>query len=454
MRTFTKRIILLLTVCTGICGCGAASHFEQPQMPVSEHLYGFEATDTTTIADISWKDFFTDPFLQKIIGDALENNADINVAREKINEAQAELDKARKAFLPSLGIKPSGSLYYSEPRYGGAAHAYSLPFSAGWEIDLSGKLALGKKIAAAERKDAEIYLQSVQTELIATIAECYYTLLKLDAQLEISLTTSKNWKENVRIMKAMKDAGLANEASVSRTEANCLSIEASLFDLEYQIKTLQNRMSVLTGTEPREFERGSIYDETLSSRLSCGIPLQLLSRRPDVMRAQIALEKAFYNKKTAEASFYPSLTISGEIGWDKAVTSPAGLLASLGAGLVQPIFSKGVLKGNLEITKAREREASVNFRNALLNAGAEVNSALALCESAREKADIRIKQIEALESAVSSTEQLMRLSESTYLEVLTAQQDLLSAQLQQISDHYDAVSGAVELYRALGGGRE
>ncbi len=245
---------------------------------------------------------------------------------------------------------------------------------------------------------------------------------------------------------------MSNEASVSQTEANAYAIEATLFDLERRIHQTENDLAALLGVMPREFRRGSLKDESVSERLSSGIPMQLLSLRPDVMYAEQELRKAYYNTAYAHASFYPSLVLNGEFGWEKALTSPVGWLISAGAGLVQPLFNRGALKANLTIAKARQEEAAVQFRQSLIDAGREVNNALEMCNCVQRKSDLRNSQIESLKLAENSTRQLMRHSESTYLEVLTAQQSLLSARLLQITDHYDSVCGVISLYKALGGG--
>ena len=453
MRNVSK-IAVSVCACALICGCSTYRQYSRPDLPGIPDEYLTATADSSSVADLGWKDFFTDPMLQTIIETGLSNNADIQIAGQRIKEAEASLDIARKAFLPGLNISPSGNLAQSDVRYGGSVNSYALPFTASWEVDFGGKLIASKRKAQAGLDAAALRDRSVRTELISAIAECYYGLLKLDAQLLVSETTSQSWKENVRTMKALKNAGLTNEASVAQTEANSCSIEASLFDLRYNIKQLENALSVLIGVAPRQFERGSLREVSLPWVLPDGVPASLLSRRPDVQAAEAELRQAFYDTEVAQAAFYPSLTLNGEAGWEKAFTSPSGWLFSLGAGLLQPVFAKGKIRGNLKIAEARQEEALAAFRQSLISAGGEVNDALALCQSASGKTDVRKRQIESLESAVASTGQLMRHGGATYLEVLTAQQSLLSARLLQISDRYDSIIGTVHLYKALGGGAE
>lgn len=437
----------------GAFSCSVYKDYSRAELPLVDSLYACTPADTSSIADLEWTDFFQDTLLQQLIRTGLENNTGLKNAAQSVIEAKAALKASKLAFIPSLNFGGAASIVGSQERYAsGSAYSYSAPLQASWEVDISGKLLNRKRYAAAAAEQAEVYRRSVQTELIATIAEYYYTLEMLDSQLQISTTTAESWKQNVRIMKSMKEAGMTNEASVSHTEANALAIESSLFDLRRSIRETENNLAALLGVAPRTFERGRLRDVDIVSRMQTGIPARLLSRRPDVQYAELELRKAFYNTAYAHAAFYPSLTITGEFGWEKALTSPAGWLISAGAGLVQPLFARGTLKANLTAAEARQQKAANDFRQALLDAGAEVNNALELCWSVAAKRDLRAQQIERLQSAENSTRQLMRHSQSTYLEVLTAQQALLSARLLQSSDSFDAISGVISLYKALGGG--
>ena len=253
-------------------------------------------------------------------------------------------------------------------------------------------------------------------------------------------------------MKAMKEAGMTNEASISRTEANSCSVDASIHDLEYSLTKALNSFALLLGVTPQDFPRGELNSTDYKSELLVGVPAQLLSRRPDVQQAEYELQLAFYNTNIARANLYPSLTLTGEGGWEKTLSNPASLFFSFVGKLVQPIFNGGRNRANLKIAESQQREALIKFEHKLLEAGSEVNTALAQTRAARSKTDLRIRQIQNLEKAVYSTRQLMSHSEATYLEVLTAQQSLLSARLLQISDRFDGIQGVINLYRALGGG--
>ena len=437
-----KKVIYFIAICLVATSCSVFGKYSRPQV-VTDNIYGVDvkSTDSTTIADIDWRTFFTDKHLQKLIELGLENNADMQSAAQRIIAAEATYKTARLAFIPGFNFNPSYTLNSGKS-------SISLPINASWEVDITGRILNGKRSAKAAYEQSRLYRQSVQTALVASIANYYYTLLMLDAQLEVSRSTAASWRENVRIMKAMKLAGMTNEASVSQTEANSCSINASLFDLEYDITRIENALALLLGTTPQHFERGSIYEQNLNSKLSVGIPAQLLAHRPDVRSAEKQLEQAFYATNSARGAFIPKLTLSGQIG----LAIPTDLITSLTAALATPIFNAGSNHARLKIAKAEQEQTLIAFKHTLLKAGNEVNDALAKCQAAIGKRDIRKQQIAALESAVNSTQQLMRHSESTYLEVLTAQQKLLSAQLSQITDKFDEIQGIIELYRALGGG--
>ena len=448
MRTLSK--ITLTAAAVLLWSCSVYKEYERPENIVPDNLYNF-TSGSPAPDSLCWRDFFTDPLLQNLIEEGLENNTDLQNAAQKVIEARSSLRASGLAYLPNLGFSPTFKLEKAESG-SEASFGWNVPgVHASWEIDLSGRLFNNRRISRAALEEALAAEQTVRTELVAAIAESYYNLEMLDAQLAVSRTTAKSWKENVRIMKSMKDAGMTNAASVSQTEANSCSIDASLFDLEYRINKAENELAMLLGVPYRKFERGDLKSASLSRELSAGVPMDLLAHRPDVRAAEAALRKAGYNTALAHSAFYPSLTLTGDYGWQKALANPAQWILGAAAGLTAPVFNGGRNRAALKSAQARETQALNNFRQAILNAGGEVNDAVAKCRAAEGKKDLRENQIDALEQAVESTQALMRHSESTYLEVLTAQQSLLSAKLLQISDSFDNIQGIISLYRALGG---
>lgn len=433
--------------------------YERPDMPVVDSLYRQAAAtsaDTTSIASLSWRELFTDPKLQALIETGLQNNTDLNIARLKVTEAEATLMTSRLAYLPSISFEPSGTLRSVDGN--AMTKSYDIAASASWEVDIFGKLTNAKRGAKAALEQSEAYRQAVQTQLIATIANSYYSLLMLDAQLDISERTAANWGENVRAMKALKSAGDATELAVAQSEASKLSVDASIASLRQQIDQMENTLTALLGIAPQKIDRTTIGEQRFPTELAAGVPLQLLQRRPDVRQSEAALAQAFYATNAARAAFYPSITLSGSAGWTNAagaaITNPGQWLFTAVGSLVQPLFNRGKNIANLRIAKAQQEEALLSFRQSLLDAGTDVNNALIQWQTARQRQQIDQQQILSLESTVRSSELLMQYSSQNYLEVLTARQTLLQAELTAVSDRFDEIQGVINLYHALGGGAE
>ena len=464
IKTITMKIklITLSVSCLLLSSCGIYTTYERPSDINTDGLYGQDlneeavAVDTASIASLSWRELFTDSHLQMLIEHALQSNTDLLSAQQRIKEAEATLSSAKLAYLPSFMLTPQGGVSSFDKSKG--SWTYTGIASASWEIDIFGKLTNAKRRSKALYLQRLEYEQAVSTSLIANVANLYYTLLMLDEQYRISEETAVNWRESVRAMRAMMAAGMTNEASVSQSEANCRQVEASLLDLKQQIKEVENSLSILLGEVPGGIERGHLAGQDFPEDLTVGVPLQLLSRRPDVKSAELSLASAFYSTNAARSAFYPSITLSGTAGWTNSagnmIINPGKLLLSAVGALTQPLFNKGLNIAQLKIAKAQQEEAKLAFQQALLNAGSEVNNALTQVQTARGKTELRTGQIISLENAVRSTQLLMQHGTSTYLEVLTAQQSLLSAQLTQVADRFDEIQGIINLYQALGGGRD
>lgn len=455
MHTIRNTIIIILT--STLSSCHIYRAYQRPEsVTVSDSLYRqpVASADTASLASLSWKELFTDPLLQQLIETGLANNTDLNIARLKVKEAEALLMTSRLSYLPSISLTPQGTLSSIEGSK--PSKTYDLAVSADWEIDLFGKLLNAKRGAQAALEQSEAYRQAVQTQLVATIANSYYTLLMLDRQLAITCSTADTWTESVRTMKALKRAGQATEMAVAQTEASKLSVDASVVSLKRQINEMENSLSTLLGLSPQEIMRSTLEDQEFPDSLSTGVPLQLLSRRPDVRQCEAQLATAYYATNSARSAFYPSITLSGSAGWTNAagaaISNPGQWLLSAVGSLVQPIFNRGKNIANLKIAKAQQEEALLTFQQSLLDAGAEVNNALVQWQSARERITLDERQTISLRSALRSSELLMQHSSQNYLEVLTARQSLLQAELNVASDQFDEIQGVINLYHALGGG--
>ena len=455
MKTYHSIYMAACAALLSSCGIYTTYH---PATEVPEQLYGEEVvvSDSSSIASLHWRELFTDPYLVTLIEQGLANNTDYLAAGLRVQEAEATLLSAKLAYLPSLALAPQGTLSHLEGHK--MTKAYSLPATASWEIDLFGKLRNAKRQSQALLAQSKDYQQAVRSQLIAGIANTYYTLLMLDEQLRIAEQTATSWGESARATHALMQAGMTNEAAVAQMEAAYAQVSASVLDLKDQINQVENSLSLLLAETPHRVQRGTLAGQTWPSSLSVGFPVSLLANRPDVRAAERSLEQAFYATNQARAAFYPSITLRGSAGWTNSaggmISNPAQFVASAVGSLTQPLFAKGQLTGQLKIAKAKQEEASLNFQQTLLQAGTEVNEALVQYQTAQEKRDLYAQQVNALQTAYRSTSLLMEHGTTTYLEVLTAQQSLLSAQLTQVANEVTEIQSLIQLYQALGGGAE
>lgn len=457
-----KYVVMIFAGCFVLSGCGIYNRYSRPEVN-TEGLYrdtqtvdtlSEEATDTLSLAAVSWKKLFTDPLLQQLIDRGLEQNTDLNIARLRVEQAEALLLGAKLAYLPSVSLNPDGSLSGFDGSK--ASKAYNLSVSASWELDIFGKTTNARRGAQAAFEGSRAYRQAVQTQLVSTIADTYYTLLMLDRQLAINEQTLSTWESTIRAFEALKRAGESNQTAVLQAQANRIALESSIVSARESIRRLENQLSVLLGDVPQTVSRGELSAQSFPDSLAVGVPVQLLRNRPDVRQAEFSLAQAFYATNAARAAFYPSIILSGSAGWTNnaggIVSNPGGLLWSAIGSLAQPLFNKGANIANLRIAKAQQEEAQLTFRQTVLDAGREVNDALTQWQSANQRLSLGQSHIETLREAVRQTELLMRFSSVNYLEVLTAQQSLLAAELSQVQNSFDRIQGVIRLYHALGGG--
>jgi len=445
--------ILLWAVCL-MTGCSIYKPYSRPEVQ-TEGLYRDleETKDTASIATLGWRNLFSDKNLQALIDKGLERNTDLRVAHTRVKAAEAVLMNARLSYLPSVVLAPDGSISGTEGAK--AIKTYNLAASASWEIDLFGKVTNAKREALAALEGSRAYRQAVETQLIATIANSYYMLLMLDRQLIISEQTLITWKETEHSIEALKRAGKSNDAAVLQAKANRLALEASVVSIQKSIRETENGLSALLADTSHDIMRGALQKQQFPDTLYAGLPIQLLANRPDVRQAEWNLAQAYYATNAARSAFYPSLTLSGSTGWTNnvggVVVNPGSWLFSAVGSLMQPLFNKGTNIANLRQAKARQEEALLLFQQSLLDAGKEVNNALTRWQSARIQMDYVNQQIMTLQEAVRKTELLMQHTSTNYLEVLTARQRLLEAELTQAQDKFEEIQGVIDLYHAVGG---
>ena len=411
-------------------------------------------TDTASFGNLPWRSVFTDPQLQALIEKGLANNPDLLNAALNIDMAEAQLKAAKLAFLPSFSFTPQGTISSWDGNK--ATKVYSMPVNASWNVDLFGTLRSQKRAAQVALLQSKDYQLSVKTSLISNIANCYYTLLMMDKQVAILDGMIDLTKQTWDIMKTQKELGNVRSTGVQSAENNYYSTLTQKTELLRQIRDTENTLSLLLGEPGGNIPRGKLDDQSLPSNFSTGVPLQLLSNRPDVHAYEMQLAQCFYNVQTARSRFYPSITISGSGAFTNSggmgITNPGKWLLSAVGSLVQPIFQNGQLVAGLRVAKDQYQQAYNTWQNSVFKAGNEVSNALALYNASEQKSKLEAHQIEVLKQNVEDTRALMGSSTSTYLEVITAQSSLLNVQLSKVQDDFSKMQAVVDLYYALGGG--
>lgn len=456
-----KQIFLLTLSIIVLNSCSIYRNYSRPEDLPTDSLYrdmtcNEHSIDTLSLGDLPWQAIFKDSILQEMIRYGLANNTDMQVALLRVEQAQAQLKAARLAFLPSLTLSPNGTLSHQADN--GTSKTYELPVQASWEVDLFGNLRNAKKETQASLLQQEAYKQVVQSELIATIANDYYTLLMLDEQITISQSTLSIWEEQIRTMEILFKTGEETENALTQNRSSLYELEATHNDLLRQQREAENVLCTVLGIPSQNIQRGILAEQYVPDTLTVGIPVRLLSKRPDVVQAEMELAAAYYSTNQARSAFYPNLTLSGSAGWTNAlgeiVTNPGNWILSAIGSLTQPIFNRGRLVSNLRVSKAEEEIARLNYKQALLEAGQEVNDALYATESSRKSLSFHQLQCKELERTVTTSERLYLTGNATYLEVLTARQTLLTAQLNVVTDRFTQLQSVINLYKALGGGSQ
>lgn len=412
-------------------------------------------TDTTSFANIPWRSVFTDPQLQTLIEKTLANNPDLLNAALNIDMAEAQLKVAKLAFLPGITFTPQGTISTWDGQK--ANKTYSLPVNASWDANLFGSLTAAKRSTQVSMLQMKDYQVAVQTKLIANVANMYYTLLMLDKQLQIVTDMEKLTKDTWGIMKVqLQTVRGVRSTAVQSAESNYLSVQTQKEDIKRQIRETENSLSLVVGEQAHAISRSTLDAQSLPTTFSTGVGVQLLSNRADVHANEMALANCFYNIEVARSRFYPSLTISASGAYTNSggmgITNPGKILLSAVGSLTQPIFMKGQLRAGLRVAEDQYKQALNTWQSSVLSAGSEVSNALVLYNASDAKSKLEQKRIAVLKKNVEDTRNLMASAGSTYLEVITAQSNLLNAQLNQVQDDFSKMQAVVNLYYALGGG--
>ena len=459
-----KTVIYMALASVLLSGCKAYhslyDDYERPEVktdnvvrnPIDDNAY-LSSADSTGFGNLPWRSVFIDANLQTIIKRTLANNPDLLNAALNIDMAEAQLKAAKLAYLPSVAFAPQGSITHFGT-HTKATQAYTLPIAASWNVDLFGNLRSQKKAAQVALLQTKDYELAVKTGLICNAANLYYTLLMLDKQMEIVADMQKLTKDTWDMMKLQMELGRTRSTSVQSAEAAYYSVLTQSASLKGQIREVENSLSLLMGEPAHAITRSTLASQSLPESYAKGVGINMLANRPDVHANEMALAQCFYGVETARSRFYPSITISptGAFTNNNGLVNPGKILLSLVGQLTQPIFANGQLKAGLRVAEAQYKQAYNTWQNSILSAGSEVSNALVQYNSADEKSKLEEKQIEVLKKNVEHTQLLFRQSSSTYLEVISAQQNLLNAEISKVQDDFSKMQAVVNLYYALGGG--
>ena len=457
-------LILLGAIIVGMTGCKSLyGKYERPDVntqglfrdPVSL-TDTLAVADTTTFGNMPWRTVFTDPTLQNLIQTALDNNVNMLNAALNVKMVEEALKCARLAFLPSLSFSAQGTIARLQTDPAVTSKIYQMPLAASWNVDLFGNLLNAKRSAQMQLLATKDYQTVVQTNLISGVANLYYTLLMLDKQVEIVGEMETLTKETWEKMQVMKDTRIGyRSTAVQSAEAAYYSVQSQRVDMLRQVREIENSLSLLLGLPAQTIHRGTFEGQHLPENLATGVGIQLLNNRADVHAAELALAQCFYDVNRARSRFYPQITITGSGAFtnNNGVVNPGKLLLSAVGSLVQPIFQHGQIVAGLKVAKMQYEQAYNTWQNTILQAGNEVSNALVQYNSAAEKAEFDAKRVEVLRKNVEDTRTMLAASPNTsYLEVITAQSNLLTAEISKVTDDFNKMQAVVNLYQALGGG--
>ncbi|MFP3595513.1 efflux transporter outer membrane subunit [Chryseobacterium sp. SIMBA_029] len=461
-----KGITFSVAILAAVSSCMARKEYERPKNVVDEKLFRTDMlpSDSTNMADVSWKEIFTDPILQGHISKALENNLDIRIALQSITSAEAYLKQSKAAYEPTLTVGPgytfqtqslntqTGKLF-GDRRY---INQIDITASIGWEADIWGKLKAQEKAQLATYLGTVAAHKAVKSDLVASVASAYYQLLTYDAQKRIIAETIAVREKNLETTKALKLSGTVTEVAVQQSEALVFNAKSLLIDTDTQIQLLENTMSLLMGVPSNSIERSTLESQNIPIDLKLGYPAQLLANRPDVMRAEYNLMNAFELTNSAKAQFYPTLKLTGSGGIQSLdidhLFSVNSLFASVVGGLAQPILNKRAIKTNYDVSLANQETAYLNFRKAVLTAGKEVSDAIRVFSVQDSYIDLKRKELDAYKKSVDYSQELVNYGMANYLEVLNASVNSLNAELNISNAEYSKMKAGIDLYQALGGG--
>lgn len=463
-RNFSKGALILVVALT-LQSCFVAQDYVRPDLDAeTQALYRTEnlPTDSVSIADVSWKNLFTDQYLQKYIEEGLQNNMDVRIALQQILAAEAYAKQGKAGYLPSVSVGANATHQELSENsqfgalFSGGLDTYDVTANLSWEADIWGKIRSNKRATQAAYLQSVAGHQAVKTQLISSIANTYYNLLALDAQLEVTKQTIVTRESGVKTIKALKDAGQVTQVAVDQNIAQYNSAKALQVDIEVAIFKTENTLSILLGKTPQTFERSSLDIQNIDQDIVLGVPVTLLSNRPDVMAAEYGLINSFELSNVAKSNLYPSLTLTASGGLESLdvdnLINANSIFANIIGGITQPIFNQRKLKTQREVAFAQQEQALLQFKQTLLVAGSEVSNALYTYKAETKKFEFRKNEVEALRTAEANSNELLKNGYANYLDLLTARESALNAELNIIDSQLQQLVSVVDLYEALGGG--
>ena len=463
-RNFSKGALILVVALT-LQSCFVAQDYVRPDLDAeTQALYRTDnlPTDSISIADVSWKNLFTDQYLQQYIEEGLQNNMDVRIALQQILAAQAYAKQGKAGYLPSVSVGANATHQELSENsqfgalFSGGIDTYDITANLSWEADIWGKIRSNKRATQAAYLQSVAGHQAVKTQLISSIANTYYNLLALDAQLEVTKQTIVTRESGVKTIKALKDAGQVTQVAVDQNIAQYNSAKALQVDIEVAIFKTENTLSILLGKTPQTFERSSLDIQNIDQDIVLGVPATLLSNRPDVMAAEYGLINSFELTNVAKSNLYPSLTLTASGGLESLdvdnLINANSIFANIIGGITQPIFNQRKLKTQREVAFAQQEQALLRFKQTLLVAGSEVSNALYTYKSETKKFEFRKNEVEALRTAEANSNELLKNGYANYLDLLTARESALNAELNIINSQLQQLVSIVDLYEALGGG--
>ncbi|WP_417855875.1 efflux transporter outer membrane subunit [Xanthomarina gelatinilytica] len=464
MYSMIRKSLIVVVLATTLQSCFVAKEYSRPDLEETENLYRTDnlPTDSLSMADVSWKEVFTDPYLVQYIEEGLQNNIDIRMALQQIIAGEAYMKQGKAGYLPTLsaGATATHQELSKNSQFGsffnGSLEQYEMVANLSWEADIWGKIRSNKRAFQAGYLQSVAAHQAVKTKLIESIATTYYRLLALDAQLKITQQTVETRANSVETIKALKDAGQETQVAVDQNIAQYNNARALQVDIEREIFKTENTLSILLAKQPQHYERGVLDHQEITTEMKLGVPYLLLRNRPDVMAAEYDFIESFELTNVALTNFYPSLTLSASGGFQSLEFqnwfNTNSLFANLVGGLTQPIFNQRKIRTQYEVSQAQQEQALLNFKKTLLEAGKEVSEALYAYDAETTKFEYRKEEVEALRRAETNSEALLNNGYATYLDLLTVRQSELAAELNMIDTKLELLLSMVNLYKALGGG--